>query len=288
MRIQTLTLRRRTTGVMVGLLLTLLFFGDLLHRCGDVEKNPGPDTRSSSRTSSTDRGSDGTVGQQQADDEPTLKDVMCMLHVMNSKFDEMKGDMQDLSRAYTALKEEVRDLRDEVTGLKRVNDDMLNENDELKAKLENLERVTDDLEGRSRRSNLLFHGLPRLDNESNEECEARIKELLTDALEMADDVQFDRVHRLNSSKKSPIIVRCTFYRQKVAILKAKQKLKDGYSGIFIGEDFTQRVREVRRNLVPHLKKAKDAGKRATMVFDYLVVEGKRFMLDRVGDLVEKQ
>ncbi|KAL8613557.1 hypothetical protein ACOMHN_021976 [Nucella lapillus] len=37
-----LTPRTRMDGVTLGLLLSLLFWGGLLLRCGDVEKNPGP------------------------------------------------------------------------------------------------------------------------------------------------------------------------------------------------------------------------------------------------------
>ncbi|KAL8586702.1 hypothetical protein ACOMHN_038688 [Nucella lapillus] len=37
-----LTLHSRTDGVALGLLLSLLFWGGLLLRCGDVEQNPEP------------------------------------------------------------------------------------------------------------------------------------------------------------------------------------------------------------------------------------------------------
>ena len=290
MRVHILTLRRRAAGVMVGVLLTLLFFGDLIHRCGDVEKNPGPtETRSTSRSGSKDR-LEGVYSQQPTvQGEPTLRDVMTILTAMNNKFDEMKDDVKHLKDSYSTLKDDVCELKDEVVNLKRVNDDLLNENEALKSKLENLECVTDELEGRSRRNNLLFYGMPRQsDRESNEDCESRIQEVLTDQLELAEDVQFDRVHRLGKSKNSPIIARCTFYKQKLVILKNKRKLKDSNSGIFIGDDFTQRVRDIRKRLAPYLKKSKEEGKQATMVFDYILIDGRKFTLDYDGNFVEKK
>ena len=42
MRVHVLTASSRLKGVMVGLILTVFFTGDLLLRCGDVETNPGP------------------------------------------------------------------------------------------------------------------------------------------------------------------------------------------------------------------------------------------------------
>ena len=40
--VRVLTASSRLKGVMVGLILTVFFTGDLLLRCGDVERNPGP------------------------------------------------------------------------------------------------------------------------------------------------------------------------------------------------------------------------------------------------------
>ena len=52
-------------------------------------------------------------------------------------------------------------------------------------------------------------------------------------------------------------------------MKEKWKLKG--SSVFIGDDFSAKVREVRRKLLPHLRAAKDQKKRATMVFDHLLI-----------------
>jgi archaellum component FlaC len=295
MRVQVLKLRNRITGVMVGLLLTLLFFGDLIHRCGDVEKNPGPNPSESvktraahqrDRSGSFDRGGRQPEGARaqgvKVNVEPTLKDVMSMLLDMNSKFDEMKDDMKDMKNSYDGLKEEVHGLREEVVDLRRVNDDLLNENEELKSKIGGLERAHDDLEGRSRRNNLLFYGVPKMEGE---DCEGIVKDIITDKLELGDDFEFDRVHRLGVSKKSPIIARCTFFKQKTQILKAKKKLQETDNTISIGEDFTKRVRELRRKLTPFLKRAKEEGKRATLIFDHLLVEGQKYTVSEDGDLV---
>eukprot|EP00745_Piridium_sociabile_P017353 TRINITY_DN26126_c0_g2_i1.p3 TRINITY_DN26126_c0_g2~~TRINITY_DN26126_c0_g2_i1.p3 ORF type:complete len:119 (-),score=7.78 TRINITY_DN26126_c0_g2_i1:479-835(-) len=93
---------------------------------------------------------------------------------------------------------------------------------------------------------------------------------------MASDVQFDRVHRLNGKADSPVMARCTLYKDTVNILKEKRRLKG--SNIFIGEDFSIRVRDIRKRLASRLKDARSHGKRATMIFDHLLVDGKKFFL----------
>ena len=64
----------------------------------------------------------------------------------------------------------------------------------------------------------------------------------------------------------------------------KKKLKG--SNIFIAEDFSQRVSEIRKALTPHLKTARNHGKRATMICDHLLIDGKKFSLDKDNELKE--
>lgn len=280
-----LTLRNRLHGVMVGVLLTLLYMGNLIHQCGDVERNPGPPKQDPFRQTRLNSGqrrisTDHPVSEKHAE-EPTLKDV---ISILNSKFDDLKHDMADLKASNAELKRELQDMRQAVQDLKKENHLLKEENGVLKKRFEDLENKTDDLEGRSKRNNLIFHGIPRREKETWQDCEDLINDVLTDKLEMTDTVQFDRVHRLNASSTSPIIACCTLFKDKQKILKEKKKLKG--TSIFVGEDFSFKVRETRKKLTPHLKSAWTQGKRATMVFNHLVIEGKRFVLDADDNLVQ--
>ena len=109
----------------------------------------------------------------------------------------------------------------------------------MKAKNERLEKTIMDMDrklGRSKRNNLIIHGLVTAENETGEDCEGILRDLITDRLELANDFQFDQVHRLNAKPNSPVVARCTFFKDKVMILKAKRKLQG--TNVFIGEDFS--------------------------------------------------
>jgi hypothetical protein len=67
------------------------------------------------------------------------------------------------------------------------------------------------------------------------------------------------------------------------VLKARAKLKG--SDVFVGEDFSKRVRDIRKKLTPHLKKAKEEGKKATIVYDYLLVDSKRYTVNESDELL---
>eukprot|EP00745_Piridium_sociabile_P021828 TRINITY_DN3372_c0_g1_i2.p1 TRINITY_DN3372_c0_g1~~TRINITY_DN3372_c0_g1_i2.p1 ORF type:complete len:291 (-),score=34.93 TRINITY_DN3372_c0_g1_i2:188-1060(-) len=243
-RVAVLSLRTRADGVTLGLLLTYFFWGGWLLRCGDVERNPGPDgdkttlkqTRLSAsrlRATSDRTGSSTTSGQTTSSPpsppEPSRADLMDMLQAMNStmncKFDDMDRRFEDLGEQFAALQTDVKNLREEVGVLRKDNLDLTKTNGDLLAKVEQLERKTDDLEGRSKRNNLIFYGVHRFQNETNDDCEGKIQDLLTDKLDMSREIEFDRVHRLSAKPDSPIIVRCTSYKDKVRILKEKKEIK---------------------------------------------------------------
>lgn len=295
MFMRTIALKTRASGVIWGLVLTYLYWGGLIYLSGDIEVNPGPGpevkdtttkiqtrlTSAITRSASSDRAASSSSSPQTG--EPTLRDVMSAVMKLNTRFDELKRDLTDIRETQVALQTEVQELRDQVSDLTVKNDTLQSQNDGLVKKVEAMERKTDDLEGRSKRNNLIIYGLDKTGDETWDDCEGLVQDMFTDKLELSRDVKFDRVHRLNGRANSPIVARCTFYKDKVRVLKEKKKLQG--SQIFIGEDYTARVREVRKKLTPYLKKAKSEGKRATMVFDHLVIEGKKHFLNDEGGIV---
>eukprot|EP00745_Piridium_sociabile_P040284 TRINITY_DN77004_c0_g1_i2.p1 TRINITY_DN77004_c0_g1~~TRINITY_DN77004_c0_g1_i2.p1 ORF type:complete len:107 (+),score=21.84 TRINITY_DN77004_c0_g1_i2:481-801(+) len=99
-----------------------------------------------------------------------MKDVMAFLHDLDSKFDGMKEDIKDLKGMYAGLNEEVAALRQEKAELKTDNESLKEQNSSLSERVVQLERKTDDLEGRSKRNNVICHGIPRSDNDTRQEC----------------------------------------------------------------------------------------------------------------------
>ena len=96
---------------------------------------------------------------------------------------------------------------------------------------------------------------------------------------------------MRKDPKSPIIARFTNFKDKQRVLKQKRKLSETAEGstIFIGEDFSKGVREVRKKLVPFLKNTKANPKNnARMVYDHLVINGKRFYYDPVSNGIKEK
>lgn len=313
----------RVGGVMFGFTLCYLFWGSLLlQRCGDVEMNPGPlgDTAKASkvatrqstllssgssskldlaspgerRTSSS--GANGSGGGAGITNEVFMKQMEAMrlsiqktietsANESNQKVDNLATEVRQMKEQFSTLNNDVNNLRDEVQSLRDENSTLAQENDQLRACCKELFYKTDDLECRSKRNNLIFYGIQRDENETSDDCEEKVKTLLTDDLGLP-TIPFDRVHRTSMKKDAPIVARCTFYKDRQTILKAKKNLSETNKDISIGEDFSERVRAIRKSLLPHYKAAKKDKKKAGMIYDHLLIDGKKLYLDDKGNLVE--
>ena len=78
-----------------------------------------------------------------------------------------------------------------------------------------------DLEDRSRRNNLRFEGINEHENETWEDCENKIYDLLENKLEMdIENVVIKRAHRTgkkNKKRSRPIVAQFSFYKDKINI-----------------------------------------------------------------------
>lgn len=143
-------------------------------------------------------------------------------------------------------------------------DDVVVEMKKLKREKEEMLEKIDDLENRSRRNNLVFHGVPE---SPGEKCQETVELLLDFAGISSDKSSIERCHRTpsgsastGSSKDKPrnIHVAFTSYVAKEKVRKACiSKLKvNTFKGvkIYVSEDFSKRVIQKRKNKLDHLKR----------------------------------
>lgn len=293
-------MKNRAAGVLAGLLLAHLTFCNLylLLQCGDVETNPGPPKPAAMKQTRLSKSADAEEGSGRRDslssnatnsssssnnNAPTLTDILTKLEAMDETINKkLEGMREEIVAAKEKMQADVQELRYEVEGLRDENNYFKKQCEHLQAKMDGMEAKLDDMECRSRRNNLLFYGLPKSPNETAETCERTVKDFIKDTLKVTSPVQFDRVHRVGDKPTSPIIARCSFYKDKLLILKGKGELRTARSRVYINEDFTNRVRDIRKRLTPHLKEAKTAGKRAALIYDHLLIEGKKYVLKEDG------
>ena len=218
--------------------------------CGDMEMNPGPpgqrggiQTRLSA--SQGKLGLDSNVSDALSDIMREIKETRLE---MNSKIDEL------------GLKLEARyqELQGEVTSLKK--------------ELEVNRTKLDDLENRSRRNNIVVHGVEEKEKETWEETEDILCTKLSESLGLTISPEhFERAHRTGkpNSKGRPIIALCNNFKTKKMILKAARDMKP--PGLYVNEDFSPGIRSVRQALSKVMKTKRDKGLTAFLSYNKLIV-----------------
>lgn len=87
----------------------------------------------------------------------------------------------------------------------------------------------------------------------------------------------ERCHRLGrktSEKPRPVIVKFVDYREKMAVLKVSPQLKD--TNFSLSDDFSKRIREIRKQLWRSAAQEKEQGAKVKLLFDKLSVDGVLF------------
>lgn len=261
--------------------------------CGDVELNPGPGpmTRttkqstfaSSKQLSLTSLGSVSSPPNNASSFHTSSnKEILEAIRQLTAKVEKMECKIENFQTKLERRLEEVLADNDQL----KLKCEIIDQNvSECEKRIQSAEKQIqqnilwlDNLEGQSRRNNLIFHGVNETDNENWDETEKKITDIVSNKLGLREPVVFERVHRLNTQHKPrPIIAKFSNYKQRSAVFGLKKQLHG--TDVFVTEDFTRRVREIRRNLLKESQEFKAEGKRVSLVFDHLNVDGTRYDWD---------
>ena len=133
------------------------------------------------------------------------------------------------------------------------------------------------LENHSRRNNIRIDGIPEEPDETWEDTESKAKVTLESQLNLLFKVEFERAHRTGKANRAvarprTVICRLVSWKQKDPILKAARTVKP--EGMFVNEDLAVETLQRRKDQLPKLKQAKQAGKIAYFVLDKLIIKDK--------------
>lgn len=137
----------------------------------------------------------------------------------------------------------------------------------------------DDLENRSRKNNLILYGIDEDPSETPEELVEKIKTNIFEEKLKISVSSIERCHRLGkkNEKARPVIIKLLDYRDKVEILKSCPKLKG--TPFSVSEDFSKKVREIRKKLWQSSAEEREAGSKVKMIFDKLSIDKKIYRWD---------
>ena len=156
----------------------------------------------------------------------------------------------------------------------------------------NLSEQLETLQNDSLKNNLMFFGA---EEEGGEDCIGIIKNICSTFLDIGDDISISSAFRLgkkptptlvNKGKQQnrrprPIVIKFVYRQQRDYVRKNLHKLKD--TPISISEHFPKSIHDKRKLLFPIYKKAKDEGKKATLIRDKLYIDGEQTLVKGLGE-----
>lgn len=166
--------------------------------------------------------------------------------------------------------------------------------EELKMENKSLRERLLQIEGQSRRNNLLFDGIPEKKGETWEESEKKLKDFLRTDLKLMDanDIQFERVHRLgyNNAAQKPrtLIARFSFFKQRELVWKERTKLSKTNSKCWVSEDYPTEIKRDRQVLLPIMRSAKKQPgvTSCSLKVDKLFINNKQYTVKNLHELPE--
>jgi len=193
----------------------------------------------------------------------------------NQRMDNLVREMQDLKNSLNFSQGELGDMKTvsgkNVDKIKQLEQDILTYNNEV---TEIVNKV-DYIENQSRRNNLIFDGIKDDKKETWEQSEVKVKEVLKTKLRLnTDAIEIERAHRNGrpGDRPRPIVVKFSRFKDKQSILRHAKLLKG--TSIYINEDYSERIRQKRKDLLPALRAARERGQVAHIRYDKLVISDR--------------
>ena len=137
------------------------------------------------------------VKEELENQQEKIKEIIKLeLTTTNEHLDKISKEVADLTKSIEFTQGEVKDIKENInqvqTNLQHIEDDMLDPDYVMEKLIE--------LEDRSRRNNLQIDGISKVSHETWEMCEDSIKDLIKTNLEINDEIEIDRCHRMGKFK----------------------------------------------------------------------------------------
>ncbi|CAN8015811.1 unnamed protein product [Ixodes persulcatus] len=230
----------------------------LLITSGDIELNPGPDSR---------------LEEMIAEVLENQKQMRAEIKKVNENQIASQKRQEEMARKIAKLEAALTDLQ--------VSNKQITQLQETVSQLEETIRLQHekliDLEDRGRRNNLIVFGIPEAQNETDDEVKTKVvTDLFLNKLGVTIKT-LERIHRLGKRKEGitrPIILKLFDYNEKVEVFRNCKKLKG--TKISISNDYSQDTLVKRKNLWASTSAERANNSRVRLIHDKIQVNGDTF------------
>ena len=191
--------------------------------------------------------------------------IATLMKSQNERYDQLRSEMVELKVSLQYSQKDIDALKETTasSGLLETTQE----------KIEDLGKKIDYLENQSRQNNILFEGIPESPNETWDDTEAKVHDLLKSKLGFTEKPDIERAHRIGAfrtSQQRPVIVKFNRYKDRAAVLKNAKNLKG--TSIYAKDDVSEKVLASRKSQMEKLRDARSNGKIAYFSLDRLIIK----------------
>ncbi|XP_069677366.1 uncharacterized protein [Periplaneta americana] len=188
---------------------------------------------------------------------------------------------RSLTDAVVNMREEMREFYFKFDTMADDIDYMKNSFFYMEEKITTQDHLNQILDVQSRRNNLVFHGIPEAEKETEEDIERLVYNVIVEEIGVSLEAwSIGKAYRVGRHQECrPIIVQFLRNSKKMEVLKKGRKLAN--AKIRVREDLPLHVRQVRGKLRYHLQMAKKQGQDSAIRGQKLVVDGEEYELNEL-------
>ena len=216
-----------------------------------------------------------------------------MIEDIKQDIKSVKSDVNDLRESLTFSQRDIESQAKKLSDIEKTVSSKLQAVDDLSDSMESVDNGIEYLENQSRRNNIKIVGVPedKATERSWDDTEKVVKDLIKEKLNLNEEVEIERCHRVgnpnpsssgrshhqrrgNRDANSPrnIIVKLAKWKVKEKILKEARTIKP--DGVKFLNDFSSRTLERRADKIPQLIEARQQGKIAYFIMDKLIIKNR--------------
>ncbi|XP_066285802.1 protein unc-13 homolog C-like [Branchiostoma lanceolatum] len=199
-------------------------------------------------------------GANSEDDHVSLSIVKELLELQERNFKSFLDTIvESTHKRMDNLIREVQEIKDSLHFTQKETDDT---NSTLRDHEHHVKNKADYLENQSRRNNILIDGVPDAWDETWSQCEQKVESVMKEKLNLDPmNIEIERAHRngrfQDGGRPRPIVAKLLRCKDRDTIIQRAKYLKG--SNIYINEDFSEKVRQKRKELIQKMKEARERG-----------------------------
>ena len=205
--------------------------------------------------------------------ESTLK-----FDTQDKRIDQLEKRVEAQSKEIHSLREKLQKTEDRVVDTEHVVEKSTNSIKKTQNKLKEVDEKVIDQGARSRRENIIFHGITEGPNEDSETCKKKVYAFIKEKCKLPDNMVIDVAHRLGAPRRDaadkprPMIAKFLNRGDRDTVMRTKNDLPKEFG---ITADFPREIRIGRSKLIPRMIQAKNDGHRAFIAYPCrLFIDGK--------------